>query len=148
MSSEQNLDLVLQQQIMDQFRKDNEALQEQLEKGKSRSIEETKAKLAARRARRQEEARRQAEGAAAQRILEEQSKAVAANKPMDAEHIAVPDVILPRETTEEQVRSVHCLIIITMMVMVMMMMMMMMMMIIVIITIVIIIMIINIKSQF
>ena len=143
MSSEQNLDLVLQQQIIDQFRKDNEALQEQLEKGKSRSMEETKVKLAARRARRQEEARRQAEGAAAQRILEEQSKAVAANKPMDAEHIAVPDVIFPRETTEEQVRSVHCLMIIMMV-----MMMMMMMMIIVIITIVIIIMIINIKSQF
>jgi len=63
------------------------------------------AKLAARRARRQEEARRQAEETAAQRILEEQSQAIAANKPVDADHVIVPEVILPRETSEEQVRT-------------------------------------------
>ena len=61
------------------------------------------AKLSARRARRQEEARRQAEETAAQRILEEQSQAIAANKPVDADHVIVPEVILPRETSEEQV---------------------------------------------
>lgn len=61
------------------------------------------AKLAARRARRQEEARRQAEESAAQRILEEQSQAIAANRPMDADHVIVPDVIIPRETSEEEV---------------------------------------------
>lgn len=97
-----NLDAVLQQQIMDQFRKDNEALLGHLEQRKLKSLEETKAKLAARRARRQEEARRQAEEAAAQRILEEQSQAIAANKPVDADHVVVPEVILPRETSEEQ----------------------------------------------
>ena len=59
--------------------------------------------MAARRARRQEEARRQAEEVAAQRILEEQSQAIAANKPADADHIIVPEVIIARETTEEQV---------------------------------------------
>lgn len=64
----------------------------------------SQAKLAARRARRQEEARRQAEEAAAQRILEEQNLAIAANKPVDADHVVVPEVILPRETSEEQVR--------------------------------------------
>lgn len=62
------------------------------------------AKLAARRARRQDEARRQAEEAAGQRILEEQSQAIAANKPMDADHVVVPEVIIPRETAEEEVR--------------------------------------------
>ena len=98
--------MVLQQQIMDQFRKDNQVLLQQLEKTKSRNLEDIKTKLAARRARRQEEARRQTETAAAQRILEEQSKAVAANKPTDAEHVAIPEVIIPRETTEEQVLPV------------------------------------------
>ena len=37
-----NLDAVLQQQIMDQFRKDNEALQEHLEQRKQKSLEDTK----------------------------------------------------------------------------------------------------------
>lgn len=37
-----NLDAVLQQQIMDQFRKDNEALQEHLEERKQKSLEDTK----------------------------------------------------------------------------------------------------------
>ena len=68
------------------------------------SFSSLQAKLAARRARRQEEARRQAEETAAQRILEEQSQAIAANKPVDADHVIVPEVILPRETSEEQVR--------------------------------------------
>lgn len=96
-----NLDAVLQQQIMDQFRKDNEALQEHLEQRKQKSLEDTKAKLAARRARRQEEARRQSEKSAGQRILEEQSQAIAANRPVDADHVLVPEVIIPRETEEE-----------------------------------------------
>lgn len=64
------------------------------------------AKLASRLARRQEEARRKAEEDSAKRILEEQSKALAANKPVDAEHVAVPEVVMPRETSEEQVRDV------------------------------------------
>ena len=37
-----NLDAVLQQQIMDQFRKDNEALQEHLQQRKLKSLEDTK----------------------------------------------------------------------------------------------------------
>ena len=37
-----NLDAVLQQQIMDQFRKDNEALQENLEQRKLKSLADTK----------------------------------------------------------------------------------------------------------
>lgn len=37
-----NLDAVLQQQIMDQFRKDNEALQDHLEQRKLKSLEDTK----------------------------------------------------------------------------------------------------------
>ena len=61
------------------------------------------AKLAARRARRQEEARRQSEKSAGQRILEEQSQAIAANRPVDADHVLVPEVIIPRETEEEVV---------------------------------------------
>ena len=62
------------------------------------------AKLAARRVRRQQEARRQAEETAAQRILEEQNQAIAANRPIDVDHVIVPDVIVPRETSEEEVR--------------------------------------------
>jgi len=42
LTSDNNLDAVLQQQIMDQFRKDNEALLGQLEKSKNRSLDETK----------------------------------------------------------------------------------------------------------
>lgn len=61
--------------------------------------------MAARLARRQEDARRKSEEDAAKRILEEQSKALAANKPVDAEHVAVPDVIIPNETAEEQVSA-------------------------------------------
>lgn len=61
--------------------------------------------MAARLARRQEDARRKSEEDAAKRILEEQSKALAANKPVDAEHVAVPDVIIPNETPEEQVSA-------------------------------------------
>ena len=72
---------------------------------KSVFLSPLQAKLAARRARRQEEARRQSEEAAAQRILEEQSQAIAANRPMDVDHVIVPDVIIPRETSEEEVRS-------------------------------------------
>lgn len=61
--------------------------------------------MASRLARRQEEARRKAEDESAKRILEEQSKALAANKPVDADHIAVPEVLMPKETAEEQVRA-------------------------------------------
>ena len=70
-----------------------------------RSFSSWQTKLAARRVRRQEEARRQSEEFAAQRILEEQSQAIAANRPVDADHVVVPDVILPRETAEEEVRT-------------------------------------------
>ena len=65
------------------------------------------AKLAARRARRQEEVRRQSEESAAKRILEEQSQAIAANRPVDADHVIVPDVIIPRETSEEEVGACY-----------------------------------------
>ncbi|EDO39341.1 predicted protein, partial [Nematostella vectensis] len=102
LTKDNNLDAVLQQQIMDQFRKDNELLQEQLEQRKNKSLMDTKAKLAARLARRQEEARRKTEEDSAKRILEEQSLALAANKPKDADHVVVPEVIIPRETPEEQ----------------------------------------------
>lgn len=57
-------------------------------------------------ARRQEESRRKAEEESAKRILEEQSKALAGNKPVDAEHVAIPEVVMPRETNEEQVTDI------------------------------------------
>lgn len=42
LASGNNLDAVLQQQILDQFRKDNEMLQSNLEKNKNKSLDETK----------------------------------------------------------------------------------------------------------
>lgn len=42
LTSGNNLDAVLQQQILDQFRKDNETLQSNLEKNKNKSLDETK----------------------------------------------------------------------------------------------------------
>lgn len=60
------------------------------------------AKLAARRARRQQEAKRKGQEVAAQQILEEQSKLAVNSKPTTAEHIVIPNVVAG-QSAEEQV---------------------------------------------
>ena len=60
-------------------------------------------KIAARKARREVDARRLADDAAARRILEEQSKSVVTKEQLTTENIVVPDVKIPTESTEEKV---------------------------------------------
>ena len=64
-------------------------------------------KIAARKARREAEARRLADEAAARSILEEQSKSVVTKQELTSENIIIPDVPLPTESTEEKVDALH-----------------------------------------
>lgn len=60
-------------------------------------------KIAARKARREIEARRLADEAAARHILEEQNKSVVPKQSLTADDIIIPDVNIPSESTEERV---------------------------------------------
>ena len=75
-SKKHSIDPVLQQQIMDQIRRQNEKVSHELSVQKERQEADLQAKLESRRAKKRSEARRLAEEAAAQRILSEQQKLV------------------------------------------------------------------------
>ena len=65
----------------------------------------TQAKLAARKARREQEVNRRAKEDAQQRILEEQSQLVVASQPKDTSDIVIPDVIVSQDTIEVTVSA-------------------------------------------
>ena len=63
-----------------------------------------KAKLAARKARKEQEVNRRAKEEAQQKILEEQSRLASSNKPKDMDDIVLPDIIVAKDGMEITVR--------------------------------------------
>ena len=59
-----------------------------------------KAKLAARKARKEQEVNRRAKEEAQQQILEEQSRLASSNKPKDMDEIVLPDIVVPKDNME------------------------------------------------
>ncbi len=70
------IDAVLQQKLLDMYRRDCEAAEQELQHQRNRQVSDMQAKLAARKARRLAEAQRKSEEEAAQRFLEEQERQI------------------------------------------------------------------------
>lgn len=110
LAKKHSVDPVLQQQIMDQIRRQNENIAHNLSTQRDRQAADLQAKLANRRSKKQLEVRRLAEEATAQRILKEQESLVDKDgrgggldslQEMTAEKLAGMSM-------EEQVRKTWC----------------------------------------
>lgn len=100
LSSQKGLDKAALEQLIDKLRKQNNNLAVSMEQKRGKSLEDTMAKLAARKARKEQEVNRRAKEEAQQKILEEQSRLAASNKPKDMDEIVLPDIIVAKDSVE------------------------------------------------